>query len=181
MQDSFIAQEDGSYTGHICTRREPQRVEFSAWSYRGNALLAYLWSALPGHFLPDPGASVDQKEKREERSAQEDASVNAEVVGAHGGAGAERRSHGRSAVTGTLPALHMTVAWPIKEGEGDGTLRILRRGAGTRRVDLVHQTRPLGATTIDPVTSGPPSKSDNTARGSGGVPRRGSNARRGPG
>ena len=64
MQASFAAQADGTYSRHIRTRRDPQRVEFTAGSYRGNALLAHLWYAFPGHFLPKPGANADRKEER---------------------------------------------------------------------------------------------------------------------
>ena len=60
-QASFTAQEDGTYTGHIHTRQEPQQVKFLTGYYRGNALLVHLRSAFPGHFLPDPSANADQK------------------------------------------------------------------------------------------------------------------------
>ena len=49
IQASSTAQADGTYTGHIHMRREPQRVEFTAGSYRRNALLAQLQSAFPAH------------------------------------------------------------------------------------------------------------------------------------
>ena len=64
MQASFTAQADRTYTGLICTRQDPQKVEFAAGSYRGNALLTQLRSALPGHFLPKSGAIADQKRRR---------------------------------------------------------------------------------------------------------------------
>ena len=67
MQAIFTDQLDGTYTGHICTRQDPQRVEFAAGYYRGNALIAHLRSAFPVHFLLEPGANVDQKEDRVER------------------------------------------------------------------------------------------------------------------
>ena len=60
-QASFTAQEDGTYTGHIHTRQEPQQVKFLTGYYRGNALLVHLRSAFPGHFLPEPSANADQK------------------------------------------------------------------------------------------------------------------------
>ena len=52
MQASFTHQVDATYTRHICTRRDPQKVEFAAGSYRGNTLPAHLWSAFPSHSLP---------------------------------------------------------------------------------------------------------------------------------
>ena len=61
MQASSTAQSDDTYTRHIHTRRDPQRVEFAAGSYRGNALLTHLRSAFPGHFLPDAVANAYQK------------------------------------------------------------------------------------------------------------------------
>ena len=61
IQASFTAQSDGTYTGHIRTRQDPQQVEFAVGSYWGNALITHLWSAFPGHFLPEPSANVDQK------------------------------------------------------------------------------------------------------------------------
>ena len=67
MQASFTAREDGTYTGHIRTRQDPQRVEFAAGYYRGNALIAHLRYAFPVHFLLEPGANVYQKEDRVER------------------------------------------------------------------------------------------------------------------
>ena len=61
MQASLTAQADGTYTSHIHTRQEIQRVEFVVGFYRKNALFTHLQSAFPGHFLPKPGASADQK------------------------------------------------------------------------------------------------------------------------
>ena len=81
MQASFTDQVNRIYAGHICMRKEPQRVEFAAGSYRGNAFLAHLRSAFLGHFLPDPGVFADQKEERLERSA------GAQAVGGRRGRG----------------------------------------------------------------------------------------------
>ena len=82
-QASFMAQADGTYTGHIHTRRDPQRIEFGAGSYLGNELLAHLWSTFLGHFLPEPGASAGRKKERAERSAGAEASVAVGGAGAH--------------------------------------------------------------------------------------------------
>ena len=88
MQVSFKTQADGTYAGHIRTCREPQQVEFAAGSYWGNALLAHLWSAFLGHFLPEPGANADRKEERTESSAEAESGAAAGVTGSHAGAGA---------------------------------------------------------------------------------------------
>ena len=89
MQPSFTSQADGIYAGNICTRQETQRVEFSAGSYQGNVLLAHLWSAIPGHFLPEPGTCADRNEERVERRAGAEACEVAGGVGPHTGTGAE--------------------------------------------------------------------------------------------
>ena len=88
MRASFTAQADGTYTGNICIVCEPQRVKFASGSYRGKALLAHLWSAFLGHFLPEPRASVDRNEEREESSTGAYASAAAGGAGEHTGAGA---------------------------------------------------------------------------------------------
>ena len=88
MQASFKAQADGTYTGNICIVSKPQRVKFASGSYRGKALLAHLWSAFLGHFLPEPIASVDRNEEREESSTGAYVSASVGGAGAHTGAGA---------------------------------------------------------------------------------------------
>ena len=75
MQAILTAQADGTYNGHTRMRRDPQRVEFTAGYYRENTLLAHLRSAFWDHFLPESGASADQKEESKERSAGGDVDV----------------------------------------------------------------------------------------------------------
>ena len=58
MQASFTAQADGTYIGHIRTRQELQRVEFTVGYYQGNAPLTHLWSTFLGHFLTKTGANA---------------------------------------------------------------------------------------------------------------------------
>ena len=81
MQASFMAQADGTYTGHIYMRHKTVEVEFTTGSCWGNALLAHLRSAFPGHFLLEPRESAGQKKDRVERRA------GAEASAAAGGAG----------------------------------------------------------------------------------------------
>ena len=89
MQSSFMAQVEGTYVGHIRTRRELQKFEFKGGSYRGNELLAHLWYAFLGQFLLEPSANVDQKEERVERSAGAETGAVMGGAGLHAGAGAE--------------------------------------------------------------------------------------------
>ena len=162
MKACFMAQAVGTYAGHIRTRRKPHRVEFAAGSYRGNALLAHLGAAFPGHLLSELGANVDRKEERLERSVEAEASVVAGGAGYHTGAVAEGSTHDASAGAGPLPERKMTIAWPVVGGEGDGALRVPDRGDGTRRAAIRPPASPPGAAAMAPVTSGstcePPSK-----------------------
>ena len=158
MQARFTAQADGTYSGHIRTRREPQQVEFAAGCYRGNAILVHLRSAFPGHLIPKPGTNADRKEGRVERSAGAEAVAAAGGAGFHAGAGAEdlqNVSHSVSAGAGPLPARQMSITWPVVGGEGDGDFCIPGRGAGTRRADLGLPAQPLGETATALGTSGP--------------------------
>ena len=156
MKASFTSQADGTYYGHICTRRDPQRVEFTAGSYRGNALLAHLWSTFPGHFLPNPGANAERKEERVEWRAGEEASTAAGGAGAHVGTCTEGRTHSASVGAVPFPARQTAIAWPVVGDKGDRALQISDRGSGTRRAALVPLSPPPGVAAMAPVTSGPP-------------------------
>ena len=117
MKASFTSQTDRTYAGHIRTRREAQRVEFAAGSYRWNTLIAHLPSAFPGHVLPKPGANTDRKEERMESREGAEAGVAAGSAVFHAGDGAEGNpqnvSHGASAGAGPLPARQTTIVWPV--------------------------------------------------------------------
>ena len=63
LQASLMDQADGTYTGYIRTCRYPQPVKFAAGSYQGNALLAHLRSAFPGHFLPEPAQTWNKRRR----------------------------------------------------------------------------------------------------------------------
>ena len=152
MQASFMAQADGTYTGHIYMRHDPLEVEFTTGSCWGNELLAHLRSAFPGHFLLDHGASAEQKKDRVERRAGAEASASAGGTGLHKGtgAGAEGSLHGASAGAGPLPARQTTIAWPVVGGEGVGDLRITGCRSRTGQSDLGLPAQTSGAATTAP-------------------------------
>ena len=93
----------------------------------------HLRSALPGHFFPKPGVSVDKKEERVERSAGAEVGASMGGAGLHAGAGAEGNPQNVS---------HGASAWTVVGGEGDGAFQIPGCGEGTGRAALCLMAQP---------------------------------------